>query len=69
MDILAFTIISAAVSFIVARCYVVWAMEKTEKTFSEAVEKKEKTSHNFMVQVKNENDLFVKEVLSRTGKL
>lgn len=50
---------------------VTYTMRNADNTESveTAIEQMKKTSLDFMIQVKNENDLFVKEVLSRTSKL
>lgn len=69
MEILIAVLVSSIVSALIAKIYVVWAMKQMEKNFSETIEQMGNVSLDFIIQVKKQNNLFLKEVLSRIGKL
>lgn len=61
MVLLAATVTSAIVSFVIARCYLIRAMKRLEKDYAESIDQMEKVSLNFMSQVKEQAE----EVLSQ----
>lgn len=64
MMLLAAIASSAIVSFVIARCYLVRAMKRLEKTYTESIDQMEKVSLDFMSQVKEQTE----ETLSQLGK-
>ena len=61
MVLLAATITSAIVSFVIARCYLIRAMKRMNELFIESIHQMEKISQDFMSQVKEQAE----EVLSQ----
>lgn len=61
MVLLAATVTSAIVSFVIARCYMIRAMKRMNELFIESIYQMEKISQDFMSQVKEQAE----EVLSQ----
>ncbi len=61
MVLLAATVTSAIVSFVIARCYLIRAMKRMNELFIESIYQMEKISQDFMSQVKEQAE----EVLSQ----
>lgn len=61
MVLLAATVTSAIVSFVIARCYLIRAMKRMNELFIESIYQMEKVSLDFMSQVKEQTE----EVLSQ----
>lgn len=61
MVLLAATVTSAIVSFVIARCYLISAMKRMNELFIESIYQMEKISQDFMSQVKEQAE----EVLSQ----
>lgn len=61
MVLLAATVTSAIVSFVIARCYLILAMKRMNELFIESIYQMEKISQDFMSQVKEQAE----EVLSQ----
>lgn len=56
MVLLAAIASSAIVSFVIARCYLIRAMKRLEKAYTESIDQMEKVSLNFMSQVKEQTE-------------
>ena len=54
MVLLAATVTSAIVSFVIARCYLIRAMKRLERVYTESTDQMEKVSLEFMSQVKEQ---------------
>ena len=65
MVLLAATVTSAIVSFVIARCYLIRAMKRLEKAYTESIGQMEKVSLDFMSQVKEQTE----GTLNRINKL
>lgn len=61
MVLLAATVTSAIVSFVIARCYLIRAMKRMNELFIESIYQMEKISQDFISQVKEQAE----EVLSQ----
>lgn len=56
MVLLAATVTSAIVSFVISRCYLIRAMKRSEKAYTESIDQMEKVSLDFMSQVKEQTE-------------
>ena len=65
MVLLAAIATSAIVSFVIARCYLIRAMKRLEKVYTESIDQMEKVSQDFMSQVKEQTE----GTLNRINKL
>lgn len=65
MVLLAATVTSAIVSFIIARCYLIRATKRLEKDYAESIDQMEKVSLNFMSQVKEQTEEVFNQISKR----
>lgn len=56
MVLLAAIVTSAIVSFVIARCYLIRAMKRLEKVYTESIDQMEKVSLDFMSRVKEQTE-------------
>lgn len=56
MVLLAATVTSAIVLFVIARCYLIRVIKRLEKDHAESIDQMEKVSLNFMSQVKEQTE-------------
>ncbi|WP_303057962.1 hypothetical protein [uncultured Ruminococcus sp.] len=65
MVLLAATVTSAIVSFVIARCYLIRAMKRSEKAYTESIDQMEKVSLDFMSQVKEQTEEVFNQISKR----
>lgn len=56
MTLLVAIVTSAIISFVIARCYLIRAMKRLEKAYTEPIDQMEKVSLDFMSQVKEQTE-------------
>lgn len=65
MVLLSATVTSAIVSFVIARCYLIRAMKRSEKAYTESIDQMEKVSLDFMSQVKEQTEEVFNQISKR----